>query len=131
MRDHRRRAFSAYAVGVGWIIFLFYVFLGIASFWPQLGVHADPAAAAGYVVVFLFMLVPLDGLLNNLPTVNAARVSLTRIEGVMAEFGALRTVPPASDAPTCRRPAPSRCAASRMRTSTNATSGCSASGRST
>ena len=99
VRDHRRRAFSAYAVGVGWIIFLFYVFLGIASFWPQLGVHADPAAAAGYVVVFLFMLVPLDGLLNNLPTVNAARVSLTRIEGVMAEFGALRTVPPASDAP--------------------------------
>ena len=45
------------------------------------------------------MLVPLDGLLNNLPTVNAARVSLGRIEGVMAEFGALRTVPPASDAP--------------------------------
>ncbi|WP_258394403.1 ATP-binding cassette domain-containing protein, partial [Burkholderia multivorans] len=55
--------------------------------------------AAGYVVVFLFMLVPLDGLLNNLPTVNAARVSLARIEGVMAEFGALRTVPPASEAP--------------------------------
>lgn len=45
------------------------------------------------------MLVPLDGLLNNLPTVNAARVSLARIEAVMAEFGALRTVPPASDAP--------------------------------
>ncbi|RAB21983.1 cyclic peptide export ABC transporter [Burkholderia multivorans] len=99
VRDHRRRAFSAYAVGVGWIIFLFYAFLGVASFWPALGVHADPAAAAGYVVVFLFMLVPLDGLLNNLPTVNAARVSLARIEGVMAEFGALRTVPPASEAP--------------------------------
>ncbi|WP_186120731.1 ATP-binding cassette domain-containing protein, partial [Burkholderia gladioli] len=86
-------------VGVGWIIFLFYVFLGAAAFWPQLGVHADAGTAAGYVVVFLFMLVPLDGLLNNLPTVNAARVSLGRIEGVMAEFGALRTVPPASDAP--------------------------------
>ncbi len=99
VRDHRRRAFSAYAVGVGWIIYLFYVFLGVASFWPQLGVHADPGAAAGYVVVFLFMLVPLDGLLNNLPTVNAARVSLARIEGVMTEFGALRTVSPASDAP--------------------------------
>ncbi|MFP3747425.1 hypothetical protein SB816_30640, partial [Achromobacter sp. SIMBA_011] len=61
VRDHRRRAFSAYAVGVGWIIFLFYVFLGAAAFWPQLGVHADASTAAGYVVVFLFMLVPLDG----------------------------------------------------------------------
>jgi putative ATP-binding cassette transporter len=30
--------------------------------------------------------VPLDGLLNNLPTVNAARVSLDRIERVLAEF---------------------------------------------
>ncbi|RQS75557.1 cyclic peptide export ABC transporter [Burkholderia sp. Bp8963] len=99
VRDHRRRAFSAYAVGVGWIIFLFYAFLGAAAFWPQLGVHADPGAAAGYVVVFLFMLVPLDGLLNNLPTVNAARVSLARIEDVMAEFATLRTAPPASSTP--------------------------------
>ncbi|WP_144154984.1 ATP-binding cassette domain-containing protein, partial [Paraburkholderia sp. BCC1885] len=34
------------------------------------------------------------GLLNNVPTLNAARVSLDRIEKVMAEFGALLTVPP-------------------------------------
>jgi putative ATP-binding cassette transporter len=43
--------------------------------------------------VFLFMLLPLDGLLNNVPTLNAARVSLDRIEKVMSEFGALRTAP--------------------------------------
>ncbi|MDR5767263.1 MULTISPECIES: cyclic peptide export ABC transporter [unclassified Caballeronia] len=90
VRDHRRRAFSAYAIGVGWIIFLFYGFLGAAAFWPSLGVRADAGATAGYVVVFLFMLVPLDGLLNNIPTLNAARVSLARIEKVMAEFGSLR-----------------------------------------
>ncbi|SAK43757.1 siderophore biosynthesis related ABC transport protein [Caballeronia hypogeia] len=89
VRDHRRRAFSAYAVGVGWIIFLFYGFLGAAAFWPSLGVRANAGATAGYVVVFLFMLVPLDGLLNNIPTLNAARVSLTRIEKVMAEFGSV------------------------------------------
>jgi putative ATP-binding cassette transporter len=93
VRDHRRKAFSAYAVGVGWIVFLFYVFLGVAAFWPALGVHADAPSASGYVVVFLFMLLPLDGLLNNVPTLNAARVSLDRIEKVMGEFGALRTSP--------------------------------------
>ncbi|WP_153101842.1 cyclic peptide export ABC transporter [Paraburkholderia hayleyella] len=86
VRDHRRRAFVAYAIGVGWIVFLFYVFLGVATFWPSLGVQANPQAAASYVIVFLFMLVPLDGLLNNLPTVNAARVSLERIETVLAQF---------------------------------------------
>lgn len=94
VRDHRRRAFSSYAVGVGWIVFLFYVFLGAAAFWPTLGVRADAAAASGYIVVFLFMLLPLDGLLNNVPTLNAARVSLDRIEKVMEQFGNLRTVPP-------------------------------------
>jgi putative ATP-binding cassette transporter len=97
VRDHRRRAFSAYAVGVGWIVFLFYVFLGAAAFWPTLGVRADAAAASGYIVVFLFMLLPLDGLLNNVPTLNAARVSLDRIEKVMEEFGNLRTVPQLSE----------------------------------
>ena len=97
VRDHRRRAFSSYAVGVGWIVFLFYVFLGAAAFWPTLGVRADAAAASGYIVVFLFMLLPLDGLLNNVPTLNAARVSLDRIEKVMEEFGNLRTVPPLSE----------------------------------
>ncbi|WJF91895.1 cyclic peptide export ABC transporter [Paraburkholderia bonniea] len=86
VRDHRRRAFIAYAVGVGWIVFLFYVFLGLATFWPTMGTHASPQAAASYVIVFLFLLIPLDGLLNNLPTVNAARVSLERIETVLAEF---------------------------------------------
>ena len=97
VRDHRRRAFSSYAVGVGWIVFLFYVFLGAAAFWPTLGVRADPAAASGYIVVFLFMLLPLDGLLNNVPTLNAARVSLARIEKVMEEFGSLPIVPPLSE----------------------------------
>lgn len=97
VRDHRRRAFSSYAVGVGWIVFLFYVFLGAAAFWPTLGVRADAAAASGYIVVFLFMLLPLDGLLNNVPTLNAARVSLDRIEKVMEEFGNLRTVPQLSE----------------------------------
>ena len=97
VRDHRRRAFSSYAVGVGWIVFLFYVFLGAAAFWPTLGVRADAAAASGYIVVFLFMLLPLDGLLNNVPTLNAARVSLDRIEKVMEEFGNLRTAPPVGE----------------------------------
>jgi putative ATP-binding cassette transporter len=106
VRDHRRRAFVAYAVGVGWIIFLFYVFLGAATFWPSIGVHADAQAAAGYVIVFLFMLVPLDGLLNNLPTVNAARVSLDRIERVLVEFEEPQRIAlPASDAHSAARSA--------------------------
>lgn len=90
VRHARRRAFAAYAAGVGWIVFLFYVFLGVAAFMPSFGAHADARQAASYVIVFLFMLVPLDGLLNNIPTLNAARLSLARIESVLAGFEAPR-----------------------------------------
>lgn len=88
VRRHRTHAFASYAVGVGWILFLFYIFLGAVIFGiSQFGV-VDFKVLAGYVIVFLFMLIPLDGLLNNLPTLNAARVSLNRIEDVLLELPA-------------------------------------------
>ena len=86
VRAHRTRAFGAYAFGVGWIVFLFYVFLGLVIFAPAAVAGLAPAVLAGYVIVFLFMLVPLDGLLNNVPTLNIARVSLNRIEDMLAEL---------------------------------------------
>ncbi|WP_432721081.1 cyclic peptide export ABC transporter [Jeongeupia wiesaeckerbachi] len=86
VRHHRTRAFGAYAFGVGWIIFLFYAFLGLVVFAPATIVGVDPAVLAGYVIIFLFMLVPLDGLLNNVPTLNVAKVSLNRIEEMLAEL---------------------------------------------
>lgn len=86
VRLHRTKAFVSYAVGVGWILFLFYVFLGVVIFLPSQIAVIDFRVLAGYVIVFLFMLVPLDGVLNNLPTLNAARVSLGRIENVLQEL---------------------------------------------
>lgn len=86
VRHHRTKAFGAYAFGVGWIIFLFYVFLGVVVFAPTVIAGLDITHLAGYVIVFLFMLIPLDGLLNNIPTLNIARVSLTRIEDMLAEL---------------------------------------------
>ena len=86
VRRHRTHAFTSYAVGVGWILFLFYVFLGVVIFGAGLFAAIDVKVLAGYVIVFLFMLIPLDGLLNNLPTLNAARVSLGRIEDVLLEL---------------------------------------------
>ena len=86
VRQHRTKAFASYAVGVGWILFLFYVFLGVVIFLPNQFAAIDATVLAGYVIVFLFMLIPLDGLLNNLPTLNAARVSLDRIEDVLLEL---------------------------------------------
>jgi putative ATP-binding cassette transporter len=83
---NRTRAFSAYALGVGWILFLVYAFLGVVVFKFSQFSFTDASTVTGYVIVFLFMLVPLDGLLNNIPTLNEARVSLGRIDKFIEEL---------------------------------------------
>lgn len=84
--QHRTHAFSIYAFGVGWLLSLFYLFLGVIIFFPGVISGLDKMALAGYVIIFLFMLMPLDSLLNNIPTLNAARVSLNRIGKILSEL---------------------------------------------
>ncbi|MBI6547632.1 cyclic peptide export ABC transporter [Xenorhabdus lircayensis] len=86
VRQHRTRAFGVYAFGAGWILFLFYVFLGLVIFAPTVIPGLEVTTLAGYVIIFLFMLMPLDGLLNSIPALNAARVSLNRIGNVLSEL---------------------------------------------
>ena len=94
VRDHRRRAFSAYAVGVGWIIFLFYMFLGAAAFWPTSACAPSPSAAGD---AFSRFSCSCRAPRRSCRTVNAARVSLDRIEKVMAEFGDSPSTPPMAE----------------------------------
>ncbi|MDX7998632.1 cyclic peptide export ABC transporter [Xenorhabdus sp. Reich] len=86
VRQHRTHAFGVYAFGAGWILFLFYVFLGLVIFAPTIIPGLEVTTLAGYVIIFLFMLMPLDGLLNSIPALNAARVSLNRIGNVLTEL---------------------------------------------
>ncbi|NHB63599.1 cyclic peptide export ABC transporter [Photorhabdus sp. RW14-46] len=86
VRRHRTRAYSVYAFGTGWIFFLFYIFLGMVIFVPTVIPHIEASTLASYLIVFLFMLMPLDGVLGSIPTLNAARVSLNRIGDVLAEL---------------------------------------------
>ncbi|WP_446469019.1 cyclic peptide export ABC transporter [Xenorhabdus stockiae] len=86
VRQHRIRAFSVYAFGAGWMYLLFYIFLGLVIFAPAVIAGLKVTTIAGYVIVFLFILMPLDSLLNSIPSLNAARVSLNRIGYVLSEL---------------------------------------------
>ncbi|MDR0218661.1 MAG: cyclic peptide export ABC transporter [Enterobacteriaceae bacterium] len=86
VRQHRSRAFSVYSFGAGWIFLLFYIFLGVIIFAPAVIPGLQAATLAGYVIIFLFILMPLDGLLNSIPSLNIARVSLNRISNVLSEL---------------------------------------------
>lgn len=86
VRKNRTRAFGVYAFGIGWMLFLFYAFLGLVTFSPTVILGLESTQLAGYVIVFLFMLMPLEGLLNSIPTLNSARVSLRRIGAILSEL---------------------------------------------
>ncbi|EKS6645659.1 cyclic peptide export ABC transporter [Enterobacter hormaechei] len=86
VRHHRTRALIIYALGTGWILFLFYVFLGMVIFSPAVIPSFESSKISGYVIVFLFMLIPLGNLLNGLPSLNAARVSSNRIGDIFSEL---------------------------------------------
>lgn len=58
---------------------LFFAVIGIILFVVQRPLGADAAVASGYTLVFLYMMAPLEGLLNSLPQFNLARIAYQRI----------------------------------------------------
>lgn len=58
---------------------LFFAVIGIILFAVQRPLGADAAVASGYTLVFLYMMAPLEGLLNSLPQFNLARIAYQRI----------------------------------------------------
>ncbi len=76
---NRSRGLSLFAVVTGWGRFLFMVLIGMVLFTPLwLGLEST-GAVTGYVVVFLFVMGPLEGILIHVPSLNMAKVALGRI----------------------------------------------------
>jgi putative ATP-binding cassette transporter len=77
--ENRTRGLSLLSITLGWGRFLFVLLIGGALFWPLWHGPESARVITGYVVVFLFVMGPLEGLLINLPSFNLARVALERI----------------------------------------------------
>lgn len=80
---------------------LFFAVIGIILFVVQRPLGADAAVASGYTLVFLYMMAPLEGLLNSLPQFNLARIAYQRIADTT---GPLAVEQGQADAPGDRRP---------------------------
>lgn len=80
VRAHRLRGLRIYVVGAGIALFLVHALIGVLTF--------GTIAATGSIVVFLYLMMPLDALLNNLPNAQQARVSMGRIDRLMAAVAA-------------------------------------------
>jgi len=80
---------------------LFFAVIGIILFVVQRPLGADAAVASGYTLVFLYMMAPLEGLLNSLPQLNLARIAYQRIADTT---GPLAVEPSLPDAAAERQP---------------------------
>lgn len=90
---HRTRGLSLLSVTLGWGRFLFLLLIGAVLFAPAWGLAESALVVTGYVVVFLFVMGPLEGMLVNLPSLNLARVATGRIRESLAALHPELTAP--------------------------------------
>lgn len=83
---HRMRGMAIFEVAAGWGNFLIYAFIGLVLF-VLVGEMPDKARVmTGFALVFVYMVTPLQSLLDWLPEANLARVSSARIEEVTQQM---------------------------------------------
>ena len=82
VRRSRALGLSIFVASASWGNFLIYVFIGLALFVLVGDIPDRSAVMTGFALVFLYMVVPLEVLLLNIPRVNLARVAAEHIEEI-------------------------------------------------
>ena len=92
VRKARTLGLRIYAAAASFGAFLFFVLIGSVLFGLPQWLTVDTHVMSGYALMFLYMMLPLEGVLGAIPSINAARVALEHIE----EAGAGLTQAPAA-----------------------------------
>lgn len=79
VRAQRTRGYVLYAAAASWGSLVLFAFVGLTIF--VLARHFDASAhvMSNYALVFLYLIMPVEGLLSALPTLSTARVAFERI----------------------------------------------------
>jgi putative pyoverdin transport system ATP-binding/permease protein len=101
VRVQRTRGYVLYAAAASWGSFVFFAFIGCVLFVLTGYLPVTPHVMSGYAMIFLYMIMPIEGVLSAIPNLSAARVALERVEQVNAELPVEETMP-ASNAASFR-----------------------------
>ncbi len=82
LRFHNVRGNAIYAVVNSWGQALFFVVIGIVLFVVPQFWALSPRVLSGYVLAILYMMTPLDVILNSLPEMGRAVIAIDRIESL-------------------------------------------------
>ncbi|SDP69245.1 putative ATP-binding cassette transporter [Ralstonia sp. 25mfcol4.1] len=97
VRSARTRGLSIFFVALGFGSFLFFAVIGGVLFVPR-ATPLDPAVMTGFTIMFLYIMSPLESLLNALPALSMGRVAYARIEALSGD--AAPEAPPRATAST-------------------------------
>lgn len=86
VRAQRTRGYVLYAAAASWGSFILFAFIGITLFVLARMYPVSGHVMSGYAMIFLYMIMPIEGLLSAIPSVSSAKVALERIEQVNADL---------------------------------------------
>ncbi|HKI03786.1 MAG TPA: cyclic peptide export ABC transporter [Thermoanaerobaculia bacterium] len=79
---HRIAAATSFAVAASWGQLLFFLAIGVLLFGLPRLQTIDAATLTGYTLIILYLLGPLEVVLNQLPNLNAAAIALRQIQSL-------------------------------------------------
>ncbi|WP_336708922.1 MULTISPECIES: cyclic peptide export ABC transporter [unclassified Cedecea] len=93
VRIERTRGYVFYGLAKSWGSVLFFAFIGVVLYWLRESLALSSAVMTGYTMIFLYMIVPVEGVLSALPTVTSARIALQRIAQLKTDLPQEKLLP--------------------------------------
>ncbi|WCM94916.1 cyclic peptide export ABC transporter [Acidovorax sp. NCPPB 2350] len=94
---------SIFEAAVGWGSFLIYAFIGLVLFVLATDAPDQTRVITGFALIFIYMISPLQSLLNSLPEANIARVASHRIDELTASMAGTEQAAPEGGATAFQR----------------------------
>jgi putative pyoverdin transport system ATP-binding/permease protein len=88
-----------YAIGNAWGQMLFFAGIGLTLFALSTVATSDPIVRRGFTLAILFMLTPLDVLMNVLPRLSRASVAVSKVDRIGLSLEPAAPPPPADTRP--------------------------------
>lgn len=92
-RRHNILGLSFFASTSSWGKLLFFFAAGFVIFALPKLITLNPQTLSGYILTFMFLLLPMDNLVNNLPVLSKAGIALQKVESLGLSLSSESEVP--------------------------------------
>jgi putative pyoverdin transport system ATP-binding/permease protein len=93
LRDNNVRAATIYTTTANWNRLLFFIYVGIILFIIPRFSSTNPGLSTAYILTVLYLMAPLEAIMNSLPNMARAGVALTRIKELGLSLDRVKELP--------------------------------------